>query len=130
MNDKPTQEQVETLLKWCGWEYRRSNPHHFADNIEAQKRDYGWYHPLDKGEGYVNIPRIDLNLLFRYAVPRLFETVGESKAIGLLIDWVKSLRKRTSKGYWDFFWVLLELAEKVEKAQESTIALSSKAAQQ
>jgi len=101
----PTKEQQQLFIEWCGWEYRRSNPYHFKDNIEAQQRDMAWYHPNSK-VGYVNLPTINLDFIFQYAIPKLFATIGEAKAIGILIGWVKSLSKRHSHGYWDLFWAI------------------------
>ncbi len=68
-NEKPTEAQIKEFWERCGWEYRRSNPHHFKDNVEAQLRDMAWYHPSIR-EGYVNTPPIDLNHLFAFAVPK------------------------------------------------------------
>ena len=62
VNKRPTDEQVKEFWEWCGW-YIKASP---------TGTPY-WYHPLlgkDRWSGQFPIP-IDLNNLFKYAVPKL-----------------------------------------------------------
>lgn len=57
---KPTDEQIKEFWEWCG----------FVDTFEGDTGAYYWTAPNDGGYG-VDLPPIDLNNLFRWAVPKL-----------------------------------------------------------
>jgi hypothetical protein len=56
MNKEPTQEQIKKFWEWCGF-YR-----------DEQK---WWYKPDGNLWGFFTAPSLDLNNLFKYAVPKL-----------------------------------------------------------
>ncbi len=62
----PTEEQVKEFWKWCGFEYRHE------EIIDASTYKIFttslWKDGLEVTEGE---PKLDLNSLFRYAVPKL-----------------------------------------------------------
>ena len=51
----PTQEQIKELWEWCGW---------------SSNGAY-WFSPFPNEHSAKNLPSIDLNNLFKYAVPKL-----------------------------------------------------------
>lgn len=66
-NKEPTDEQLKKFWEWCGFthiEYLRCSCH------PDQKFHY-WHDP--KGQFFADIPALDLNNLFKYAVPKLQE---------------------------------------------------------
>ena len=58
---EPTQEQVKKLWEWCGFKQERDSPFYLAPDGEIY---YDW-------ERREVLPPIDLNSLFRWAVPQL-----------------------------------------------------------
>ena len=77
-----TQEQVKELWEWCGFE-ERHNPGSYMDVTIAETV---WFDP--KGSKCGILPPIDLNNLFRWAVPKLQKD-----------GWLISLRGHEFKGY-------------------------------
>jgi hypothetical protein len=57
--DKPTKEQIQVFYEWCGFEYRQGTGEYAL-----------WGHWWD-GSMYDKFPRICLENLFKYAVPKL-----------------------------------------------------------
>ena len=54
---EPTKEQIKEFWEWCG----------FKDTFEGDTGAYYWKAP--NGDAGVDLPPIDLNNLFKYAVP-------------------------------------------------------------
>ena len=65
--DKPTDEQIKEFWEWCGFIYS-------GEIRSMYQRYYGWSYPRANG-GFIDNqsepPSIDLNNLFKYAVPKL-----------------------------------------------------------
>lgn len=61
---KPTDEQVKKFWEKCGFEYRPM--------ISVKYEKWVWYYP-DTPYSYLELPPIDLNNLFRYAVPKVLK---------------------------------------------------------
>ena len=69
----PTKEQEQWLWEQCGFKLE----------------DGGWW-CLPNGIGLlVSLPPIDLNNLFKYAVPKLVEIFGAANTLDLLISWLR-----------------------------------------
>ena len=77
MAGKPTEAQVKEFWEWCGFklkeDWRRRGFHY-----EATVKCPNWIYPdnphWEYGESY--LPRLDLNNLFKYAVPKLENDVA------------------------------------------------------
>lgn len=65
MSKQPTQEKIKEFWEWCGFHYQK------LTDLEPRYRHEGnlrWVYPT----GDVGVlPPLDLNNLFRYAVPKL-----------------------------------------------------------
>ena len=60
--DTPTDAELKKFWEWCGFAYRES---------KCTVMGKAYFHPLDDGIGYSILPDLDLNNLFKYAVPKL-----------------------------------------------------------
>jgi hypothetical protein len=73
--DKPAEEQLEKFWDWCGWTYLPNQ----ADKQGRKINDACWLEPgqtkqVVKNSGnmwHFSVPKIDLNNLFKYAVPTI-----------------------------------------------------------
>jgi hypothetical protein len=79
---EPTQEIIRELWEWCGWKVRPNLPSIIYGN------DATWVSP-EKGKYSREIfsetlPPIDLNNLFKWAVPALIKKIGKHRAYLLL----------------------------------------------
>ena len=91
---EPTQEQSKEFWERCGF------------NFAGDKRFLGF--PDGTLRSITGVPPIDLNNLFKWAVPQLVESLGEYKAWKILHAW---LYKVINQRLWDkeavaLFWVL------------------------
>ncbi len=68
---EPTKEQIKWLWEQCGF-----------------SRDGAWWISPNNKRTDVFPPRLDLNNLFRYAVPLLEGKLGYKEAYKLLIRWI------------------------------------------
>ena len=73
---KPTEEQQEKLWKWCGW--RRVPEGKKAFHYERCQKVMNWYAPDNQERSYKSLPPIDLNNLFKWAVPKWIKTFPHS----------------------------------------------------
>ena len=63
MTEEISRERQEALWEWCGWHHWDSPNEYIATN---------WWHSPDKTDDRLhNLPPIDLNSLFKFAVPKL-----------------------------------------------------------
>ena len=70
---EPTQEQIKKFREWCG--FKRLPVGQKGWHYERLVKVMNWLAP-DQTEPFMSLPylpRIDLNNLFKYAVPKLFE---------------------------------------------------------
>lgn len=69
--NEPTKEQAKKLWEWCGFTYLPYKGDAFLGKIH----DACWLDPGEKemhpDNWHFNLPLIDLNNLFKYAVPKL-----------------------------------------------------------
>ena len=63
--NKPTNEQIEEFWEWCGWNWEVSPP-----NI-CELGSIRYYHLAGKESRFDGYPDVDLNNLFRWAVPKM-----------------------------------------------------------
>jgi len=124
---KPTEEQIKEFWEWCGFKQlpKGKEGFHFERGIKVMN----WLSPNpDRQEWFYSqhfLPRIDLNNLFKWAVPKLL-------GLGLDIDiwngladketrWgvgINSMIREVAKGYEGdpalaLFWAIWEVHEEV-----------------
>jgi len=84
--EKPTQEQIREFWEWCGFERARFEP--TVKGVSKYQYEVGyWVYPdniTDKMIWSQELPSIDLNNLFKYAVPKL----DKELALTILRSWV------------------------------------------
>ena len=66
----PTQEQIRTLWEWCGWKRIPFGKHNF--HYERDEKAMDWLAP-DSDRSSTHLPDLDLNNLFKWAVPKVDE---------------------------------------------------------
>ena len=68
---KPTEERAERFWKWCGFTYLPYK----GDPLLGKIHDACWLNPNESGlkpdNWHFNLPVIDLNNLFKWAIPRV-----------------------------------------------------------
>jgi len=69
MTNKPTDAQIQELWEWCGLHIEEQIWK--EDHFEPDGRWYDSEGLLYRGDFQYGIPSIDLNNLFKYAVPKL-----------------------------------------------------------
>jgi len=96
--DKPTKEQIKKFWEWCGF-FKVD----YADTMP-------WRFPASKGyECYFGIPDIDLNNLFKYAVPKVLEKVGKYETVVLVNNAVCNAVEASGKIDEFLFWAIWEV---------------------
>lgn len=108
MDKEPTQEQRKEFWERCGFEYGL----HLVQHKTMPYKITGWKSPDGSwlSEGF---PPIDLNNLFRYALPKFLEEYGEGRTLGLLVDWVRAIVQQNLWGEEApaLFWALRQVKE-------------------
>jgi len=85
--DKPTQEQIKEFWEWCGFR-------HFVEtkySRSVEKWEYPKPYGVKRDRSY--LPDIDLNNLFKYAVPKIREQLKD-EYLGfsdLMIRWMSDI---------------------------------------
>ncbi len=68
----PTKEELNEFWKWCGFNYRQLT---WLDTLHTRFEQEGWIYPDgtmgSTPEKLFNLPTLDLNSLFKWAVPKL-----------------------------------------------------------
>ena len=129
MNDKePTQKQQKEFWEWCGFkevtvrarafEIVRGKKHSWETkeqrwlrpNCEFENKLYPSYH----GVPFVDweLPPIDLNNLFTYAVPKL--KMERDSLITFLWEWVKDMISNDKDPALALFWALWAVMKEVK----------------
>jgi hypothetical protein len=70
---EPTQEQIKEFWEWCGFKRLPQGNRYYHFELTTKVMD--WQAPT--GETMPYLPRIDLNNLFKWAVPKLQQTGRE-----------------------------------------------------
>lgn len=115
MDTQPTQEQVQKFWEWCG--FKRLPEGRSGYHFEHGQKVMNWMPPgakddLSTWQSLDYTPPIDLNNLFKYAVPIVLyklEERGFKYALGVLFDqW-----QRRYQEHKDFdtalFWAIWEV---------------------
>ena len=96
---EPTKEQIKEFWEWCG--------------MSKSPTGY-WYYPDYSARP--DAPELDLNNLFKWAVPKLYELGWEYEMKGYtyhIVNLYKEERRIASKGLKDpsltLFWAIWEL---------------------
>lgn len=120
---KPTESQLRQFWEWCGFHWVQK--HFRVDLVE-----YGgyWQSPFDTDERFghfVQLPKIDLNTLFKYAVPKLEEFDFDGMTMWQSTDgWVCELALQHDTDWREgqgkdaalaLFWAIYKLLDKEEK---------------
>lgn len=79
---KPTEEQRIKFWEWCGF---TTKP--FAPQYATPEEPDPVYVFDPEGNSVSNFPPIDLNNLFKYAVPFLIKKLGNISTLRLLLIW-------------------------------------------
>ena len=98
---KPTEEQIREFWEWCGFKLMAGSNYLLVEC------------PVGYPLGF-HSPPIDLNSLFKYAVPKAREVLGELKFVGLLIRWIANfafvrLDEKITDPTLALFWALYEV---------------------
>ncbi len=104
---KPTDEQIKVFWEWCGFTTEEST---------FRKEERVSFVAPDKGNAwYLGVPDIDLNNLFKYAVPKVLEKIGKQGLIELVNKAVceaVEAKLYGQEGIPDhLFWALWEVKE-------------------
>ena len=70
----PTEEQIREFWEWCGLTYKDYPINYASNSCEAMCLDpplSGWYDQKEKLVSFKTVPKLDLNNLFKWAVPKL-----------------------------------------------------------
>ena len=91
----PTQEQMKVVWEWCGFEYR-----------EGWVRP--WVYPLSLNHLHGNMPKINLNNLFKYAVPIAIKIIMAEQECDEELAYAILFKKWLQIGYdaLALFWAL------------------------
>ena len=101
---EPTQEQIKEFWEWCGikeiiskalWRYER-----------YKETNHWWGAP--NGRKYKELPPLDLNNLFEYAVPKLKQLFPAGTIPKALLSWVET-KDDTALA---LFWAIWEVNHK------------------
>ncbi len=111
---EPTQEQIKEFWEWCGFEE--------VQYLDKRGKVCGthWAHPLAIGGGSGSLPVLDLNNLFKYAVPIAIKKLvelnlryyiwTETKAIYYLFQaWEIEYKSRKRSFEEALFWAIWEV---------------------
>ena len=82
--DRPTEKQIREFWGWCGFKeiLSKTEQWRFA---EFKTTNHWWEAP--SGRRYKDAPPIDLNNLFKYAVPKAHTILGDKEFFKLLVRW-------------------------------------------
>lgn len=104
VNEQPTREQIRKFWEWCGFKWH--------DVPKVPGTSY-WTKPNGKFHGF-EPPRIDLNNLFKYAVPKLTYFQLESDSSNGTIEAIACYGKKEEHSNnvnpaLALFWVIWEV---------------------
>ncbi len=106
--NEPTSEEIKELWKRCGLVYK-SFSREASNSCEAACIDpplTGWYSAEGKLVSFKTVPNIDLNNLFKYAVPFLKDSNEEW--LDVLVEWAKDITGNYGKDALALFWAIWE----------------------
>ena len=98
--NEPTEEQIKKFWEWCGFNLTCYSHYlaWFINNkcLYSEVREYD--NPIDK------LPPIDLNNLFKWAVPTLKDTCEEWWSV--IVEWAKDITGNYEKDTLALFWAI------------------------
>lgn len=89
--DKPTEQQIKEFWEWCGFSLIAGN--------ECDE----WRFP--DGQDYWNLPDIDLNNLFEYAVPIVLDKMSWTEWFHFMVSWAIKLYDKKDPAH-SLFWLI------------------------
>ncbi len=111
MNDnQPTDEQAKEFWERCGFkqlEWAKSGWHY-----EQTKKVMNWTHPLYEFSSMEFLPRLDLNNLFKYAVPKIRDQMGATAFIDfehIIHKWAITIIWNNDDPALTLFWAIYEV---------------------
>lgn len=122
---KPTEEQIKKVWEWCGWRQLAEGKRGF--HYERTQKVMNWLAPddVDLVYGHPYLPRIDLNSLFKWAVPKViaklesrFDTKENLiRGLALLFDrWLRKISENYSLED-ALFWAIYKVMEAADIRQ-------------
>ena len=87
---EPTEEQIKEFWEWCGCVQAQGKLRRDFHYKSGQKVG-DWRYPDGSSTQYGRLPRIDLNPLFNWAVPKLFWTVGPERWASIMKNWIDEI---------------------------------------
>ena len=119
MDKQPTELQVKKFWEWCGLVHINRPQRQVANSCEAMTLDTpvnGWYKPnFKQGTSELvtlkSTPKIDLNSLFKYAVPKLLGKIGKVKTVGLVNKAVCDAVESKGEIALALFWAINSVIE-------------------
>lgn len=77
---KPTKEQIKNFWEWCG----------FTNLVYEQGVwEFRWFY-IDDERRRQELPPIDLNSLFQWAIPQLRKDTTQEELLNVLYGWISS----------------------------------------
>jgi hypothetical protein len=102
---KPTENELREFWEWCGFKFEESYPGVQWGLYKVTYPDGHYTLPVHTND---ELP-IDLNNLFKYAVPKLLIAKGKSNLVyGLFRDWTYDWVMYEKKPALDLFWAIWE----------------------
>jgi len=74
-------EERKEFWEWCGFKYEKIGQGHMPDFVEF----YEWRYPDEGNMHRSSLPPLDLNNLFKYAVPKVSSDI--------IVNWAKMFTK-------------------------------------
>jgi len=102
---KPTEEQMK-FWEWCGFEKQ------LLEDLPKSYRhegNLGWKYPTDSigvADTRKQLPDIDLNNLFKYAVPKLRRELSQLELATLMLGWLKAMFEDDEDPALALFWAI------------------------
>jgi len=100
---EPTGEQIKELWEWCGFTQNRIQ----IPAAGIDRPDGTWNTPDGIDIGMLWLPSINLNHLFKYAVPKLKREYPNWKVP--LIDWLDKMKGDYEQDTLLLFWAIWEV---------------------
>jgi hypothetical protein len=118
-NKQPTKEQIKKFWEWCGFKPITTAEKYPEISTNRPDDIVAWNYP--DGNGDYHLPEIDLNNIFRYAVPKLLN--GQCELYTSIGDKRGSCLARVWFGFYEhkeaynndpalaLFWVIWQVIE-------------------
>ena len=110
--EEPTQEQIKEFWEWCEW--KQLPPQSKSFHYEWGKKVMDWSSPIpdENWKTYSSLPNINLNNLFKYAVPKLIEKLAWGRYVDLMKKWLDDILFESKDPALTLFWTIWEVIKK------------------